>query len=240
MNLSDPSMTISPSLDGPVLVVLANAGKPLTVSQVAGKSVRGSEIGIRKSLGRLVTQGIVTATEMGNSRVYNLNRDHVAAAIAIEMAGLRSELWQRTAREVEGWNVRPLYACICGSAARQDGDATSDIDLLLVRPPTLAEVNEAKKKKAVAVAFGMWVTAIMSRMLSDAQVKKWDANTDKLHGLVQRWTGNPLQIVSLSAIEWSEHRRTKSEIYQNISRDEVRLYDEFSPPTYKYSKGPNT
>ena len=181
MNLTDPSMTVAPSLDGPVLVALANAGKPLTVSEVASKSVRGSEIGIRKSLGRLVVQGIVTATELGKSRVYNLNRDHVAAAIAIEMAGLRSELWRRTAREVEGWNVRPLYACIFGSAARQDGDSSSDIDLLLVRPPTVAEISEAQMRKSVLASFGMWATAITQRMLSDAQVKKWNANADKMN-----------------------------------------------------------
>jgi predicted nucleotidyltransferase len=230
-------MTVAPSLDGPVLVALANAGKPLTVSEVASKSVRGSEIGIRKSLGRLVVQGIVTATELGKSRVYNLNRDHVAAAIAIEMAGLRSELWRRTAREVEGWNVRPLYACIFGSAARQDGDSSSDIDLLLVRPPTVAEISEAQMRKSVLASFGMWATAITQRMLSDAQVKKWNANADKMHELVRRWTGNPLQIVNLSAIEWSEHRRMNSKIYQNIRKDEVRLYDELGPLVYKYPKG---
>jgi predicted nucleotidyltransferase len=240
MNLSDPSMTIASTLDGPVLVVLANAGKPLTVSEVARNSVRGSEIGIRKSLGRLVTQGIVTAAEMGNSRLYSLNNDHVAAAIATRLAGLRTELWQRIAREVEGWSVRPLYACVFGSAARQDGDSTSDIDLLLVRPPTLAEFNDAKKRKPVIEGIGIWAKAWTSRTLSDAQVKKWDASTDNLHGLVRRWTGNPLHVVSLSGVEWSEHRRKKSEIYQNIRKEEVRLYDELGPLIYKYLKGSNT
>src|SRR5665213_4628212 len=97
MNLSDPSMAITSSLDGSVLVALAGAGKPLTVSEVAMASVRGSEIGVRKSLGRLVAQGIVSATELGNTRVYSLSRDHVAAGVAVEMAQLRSELWRRIA-----------------------------------------------------------------------------------------------------------------------------------------------
>lgn len=229
-------MAITSSLDGPVLVVLAHAGKPLTVSEVASNAARGSEIGIRKSLGRLLAQGIVTATELGNTRVYSLNRDHVAAGVAVEMAGLRSELWRRAAREVERWNVRPLYACVFGSAARHEGDSDSDIDLLLVRPSTILEVNEAQKSKSVWAALGMWAEVISTRVMSEGQIKKWETSVDNLHDLMRRWTGNPLQVVSLSAIEWSEHRRAKSTIYQNIIEDEIRLYDELGSVTYKYPK----
>ncbi len=236
MNLSDPSMAITSSLDGPVLVVLAHAGKPLTVSEVAINAARGSEIGIRKSLGRLLAQGIVTATELGNTRVYNLNRDHVAAGVAVEMAGLRSELWRRTAREVERWNIRPLYASVFGSAARHDGDSDSDIDLLLARPATILEVNEAQKSKSVWGALGLWAEVISTRVMSEGQIKKWETSVDNLRDSMRRWTGNPLQVVSLSAIEWSEHRRTKSMIYQKIIEDEIRLYDELGSVTYKYPK----
>jgi predicted nucleotidyltransferase len=237
MNLSDPTMAVTSTLDGPVLVTLALAGKPLTVAEVAGNASRGSEIGIRKSLGRLVTQGIVTATELGNTRVYSLNNDHVAADVAIDLARLRSKLWQKLERELESWRVRPLYACIFGLAARREGDAESEIDLLLVRPSTMAELKEAQKSKPVKAALDMWIDVITTRVMSEAQVKKWDMNIDRLHGLVLRWSGNPLQVASLSAVEWSELRRKKSPIYQNIRRDEIRLYDEFSPTVYKYREG---
>jgi hypothetical protein len=86
-------------------------------------------------------------------------------------------------------------------------------------------------------ALGLWAEVIATRVMSDAQIKKWDSNVDGLHDIVRRWTGNPLQVVSISAIEWSEHRRAKSTIYQNIRQDEIRLYDELGPMIYKYSKG---
>jgi hypothetical protein len=86
-------------------------------------------------------------------------------------------------------------------------------------------------------ALGLWAEVIATRVMSDAQIKKWDSNVDELHDVVRRWTGNPLQVVSLSAIEWSEHRRAKSAIYQNIRQDEIRLYDELGPMIYKYPKG---
>jgi len=229
-------MAITSSLDGSVLVALAGAGKPLTVPEVALASVRGSEIGVRKCLGRLVAQGIVSAIELGNTRVYRLNRDHVAAGVAVEMAQIRSELWRRIAREVERWSVRPLYACVFGSAARHDGDSESDIDLLIVRPSTVSELNEAQKNKSVWAALGMWADAISTRVMSETQIKKWESNVDKLQDLVRRWTGNPLQVVNLSAIEWSEQRRAKSEVYRNIVQDEVRLYDELGPLVYKFRR----
>ncbi len=229
-------MAITSSLDGPVLVVLANAGKPLTVSEVASKSERGSEIGIRKSLGRLLAQGVVESTQMGSTRVYSLNRDHVAAAVAIEMAAIRPELWRRFAREVERWSVRPLYACVFGSAARHEGGINSDIDLLVVRPSTISEVNEAQRSKSIWLALGMWAEVIATRVMSEAQIKKWESNVDNLHELVRRWTGNPLQVVSITAIEWSENRRTQSAIYRNIAQDEIRLYDELAPVKYQYPK----
>jgi RNAse (barnase) inhibitor barstar len=82
----------------------------------------------------------------------------------------------------------------------------------------------------------MWAEVISTRVMSEAQTKKWTSNVDNLHDLVRRWTGNPLQIVSITAIEWSENRRAKSAIYRNIAQDEIRLYDELAPVKYSYPK----
>jgi len=135
MDLSDPTRAVTPTLDGPVLAVLAAAGKPMTVGDVARVAARGSEIGIRRSLARLVEQGIVRATLVGRTQVHELNREHIAAEVAVTLAGLRNELWRRLRAEIHSWQLKPVYACVFGSAARGDGDDASDIDLLIVRPP---------------------------------------------------------------------------------------------------------
>src|SRR5579875_817411 len=93
MDVSDPTRAVTPTLDGPVLAVLAASGRPLTVGQVAQQAARGSEIGIRRSLARLVEQGIVRATLMGRNQVHELNRDHVAAEVAVLLSDLRNKLW---------------------------------------------------------------------------------------------------------------------------------------------------
>src|SRR5271170_2183833 len=110
MDVGDPTRAITTSLDGPVLAVLAAAGRPLTVGEIAQVSVRGSEIGIRKCLGRLVQQGIVRAVEMGRNRVHELNREHVAAGIAVELANLRLEFIKRLRGELGSWDPRPIAA----------------------------------------------------------------------------------------------------------------------------------
>ena len=140
MDLTDPTRAVTSTLDGPVLAVLAQAGRPLTVGEVAAQTARGSEIGVRKSLSRLVGEGIVRATLMGRNRVHELNRAHVAAPVADLLAGLRLELWRRLRETVAAWDPKPVYAYVFGSAARGDGGPESDIDLLLVHPPVPGEV----------------------------------------------------------------------------------------------------
>jgi len=150
VDLSDPTRAVTAILDGPVLAVLAGAGKPMTVGEVAALTPRGSEIGVRRSLARLVEQGIVRATEMGRNRVHELNREHVAAPVAEVLAGLRLVLWKRFRSTLGSWNPKPVYGCVFGSAARGDGDVHSDIDLLLVRAPVAGETDPRRGSGGLA------------------------------------------------------------------------------------------
>jgi len=172
----------------------------MTVGEVAALTARGSEVGVRKSLGRLVEQGIVRATEMGRNRVHELNRDHVAAPIAEALAGLRLALWKKFRGTLGAWDPKPVYGCVFGSAARGDGDASSDIDLLLV----------------------------IARQLTSRQAAKWDRQVARLHDLVPAWTGNPLQVVEMSVFEWADHRRRRTGLFTEIDRDSIQVAGETS------------
>jgi predicted nucleotidyltransferase len=223
VDLSDPTRAVTPTLDGPVLAVLAAAGKPLTVGQVAGQAARGSEIGIRRSLARLIEQGIVRATLMGRNQVHELNRDHVAARVADLLADLRPDLWRRFRAELASWRPRPLYACVFGSAARADGDESSDIDLLLVHPPFPGEKKPQRLAAGilsqVADALGDFAVA----RPDDPAAEKWQEQVDRLRGLVERWTGNPLQVVDLSFFEWRHPAKTHQSLLREVQRDGVEL-----------------
>jgi predicted nucleotidyltransferase len=222
MDVSDPTRAVTPTLDGPVLAALASAGRPLTVGQVAEQAARGSEIGIRRSLARLVEQGIVRATLMGRNQVHELNREHVAADVAVLLAGLRGALWERFRTEFKTWRVKPLYAAVFGSTARADGDASSDIDLIVVHPPFPGEPKprlSANFRSLVADALGDFA---MSSIEVDAG-QQWQSQIDGLRGLVAAWTGNALQVVDLSFQEWRHPQEQHLQLLAEIERDGIEL-----------------
>lgn len=213
---------MTPTLDGPVLAVLAAAGRPLTVGDVAAQSARGSEIGIRRSLARLVDQGIVRATLVGN-RVHERNRDHLAASVADVLAGLRVELWRRLRAELSGWDVPPAYACAFGSAARAEGDETSDIDVVLVHPPLPGESKPRSTDSGVAEVLGALAANGVAEPGKPADPARWHAQVDRLRERVQHWTGNSLQVIDLSLNGWSVPDVRHQALLAEIQRDCIEL-----------------
>lgn len=229
MDLTDPTRSVTATLDGPVLAVMALAGKPLTAGDVAAQMPRGSEIGVRRSLERLVGQGIVRATEMGRNRVHELNRDHVAAPVAELLAGLRLEVWKRLRVTLKAWNPRPVYACVFGSAARGDGGPDSDIDVLLVHQPFPGDADPRRRASTISAQVAGFAHEFMSMQLNSRQVNKWRRQVDELHDLVRAWTGNPLQTVEMSSFEWADHQRRRSSLFSDISRDAINVASETDP-----------
>ena len=224
MDLSDPTRVVTPTLDGPVLAVLASAGRPLTVGEVAAQATRGSEIGIRRSLARLVDQGIVRATIVGRNRVHELNRDHVAAGVAEALAGLRLELWRRLREELAHWDPPVLYAAVFGSAARGDGDVDSDVDVLLVRAPLPGELPRTKPAAGFLVEFaGALTAARVTGSRAPVDPEAWQAQVDRLRTLVQRWTGNPLQVVELSFYDWLSPDAAHDRLLRAVREEGIEL-----------------
>jgi hypothetical protein len=233
VDLSDPTRSLTPTLDGPVLSVLARAGRPLTVGQITQQAARGSEIGIRRSVARLVDQGLVTATQMGRNLVHELNRDHVAAPAAALLADLRLELWKRLRETLSAWTEKPVHAAVFGSAARGDGGPDSDIDLLLVHQPFPGDekVTTPTWLSVVEVVATVATGGSAARVASLPDVKAWHASVDALHRDVQRWTGNPLHAVELSTWQWLNLSNSDPALNQDIGRHGVVVAGTPIPPT---------
>jgi Nucleotidyltransferase domain len=234
VDLTDPTRALTPSLDGPVLAVLARTGRPLTVGQIAAEAARGSEIGIRRSVSRLVRQGIVTATQMGRNQVHELNRDHIAAPAAEILAGLRVELWKRLRETLASWDPKPVYACVFGSAARGDGGTDSDIDILFVHPPFPGEGPLRDQSKGVLASLTEFLT-MADTIAAATRPQAWQPQVDDLHAKVQRWTGNSLQVVDISVWQWASQSRSEEALFAEIEREGVRLAGTIipSPPMAK-------
>jgi predicted nucleotidyltransferase len=79
---------------------------------------------------------------------------------------LRTELMERIRGEVEGWLSAPVHVSVFGSAARADGHTESDIDLLIVRPETLAEDDPSWREQLHRLA---------------ERIEAWSGNDASLH-----------------------------------------------------------
>lgn len=196
MDVSKPFTAISPSVDADVLVVLAGSTKPRSGRELARRAGR-SNTGVQHVLDRLVEHGLVSREEVGRTFLYELNRDHLLAPTVEQMAGARAELVRRLRDAIDGWETPPVHASLFGSAARGDGDASSDIDLLVVRP---ADVGP-----------------------DDAH---WRGQVDELADLVRRWTGNNAGIAEVSEDELPRLRKDRPPVVEEVSEDAVDLAGE--------------
>jgi predicted nucleotidyltransferase len=134
MDFRRPLRTVTPTLDGDVLAVLARADAQFTGRHVHRLVGHSSERGVRDALERLVRQGVVHSERVGGSKLYHLNRAHLAAEWVIGLANLRAHLLERLESTIASWTVRPAAAVLFGSVARGEADEDSDLDLLVVRP----------------------------------------------------------------------------------------------------------
>jgi nucleotidyltransferase-like protein len=134
MELGRPLATVTPTLDGDVLAVLAMNDIVFTTGQLHRVLGHHSEEGIRKVLRRLTGQGIVLSDKVGQAFAYRLNRDHLAAGHVIGLARLLETFLARLETHLESWEIPAVYAAVFGSAAKGTMTVDSDLDLLLVRP----------------------------------------------------------------------------------------------------------
>ncbi len=134
-----PLAVVTPTLEGDLLAILAQAETVFTTGQLRRTLARFSEDGIRKALSRLVEQGIVTSERASNAYLYRFNQDHLAADPIRELTQLRVTLLGRIEARVGCWRFPPVYAAVFGSMARGTAGPASDVDLLLVRPDAVPD-----------------------------------------------------------------------------------------------------
>jgi len=194
MDLKSPISTVVPSLDGPVLLVLARAEEGLSGRQIHKLAESGSVAGVRLVLQRLAATGLVHVDDLGNSLLYRLNRKHILAPIVDQLANVRSTLISRLADEISGWRIPPVHASVYGAIARGDGDLDSDVDLLLIRPDRHEFVDVL-----------------------------WEEQVGRLMQAVVDLTGNAAHVFELSQTELSGHLATEDPILNDWVQPSIQL-----------------
>jgi predicted transcriptional regulator len=193
MDVARPYTAISPSVDTAVLIVLAGSSEPRSGREIARRAGR-SKTGVQHVLERLVDHGIIERLSTGNAQLYSLNRGHLLAGAVEQMTNAHTELIGRLRDTIGSWKTPTVHASLFGSAARGDGDAHSDIDLLIVRP-----------------------------MSCDPESELWRAQIDALAEGVRRWTGNNAGIVEISEVDLPRLAQEQPPVLAELRRDAIEI-----------------
>ena len=126
--------------------------------------------------------------------LYRANREHVDWAAVEALAGMRRSALDGMRAEIASWQTAPVTAVCFGSFARGEGDEDSDVDLLLVRPSDVAELDDT-----------------------------WDRQQQALRDLVQRATGNDCQIMEIDVARLPRHVDLDDPLVSNWLHDGVLL-----------------
>jgi predicted nucleotidyltransferase len=154
------------SVEAEVLEVLARGESRMTGRQVSRMIEHRAYESVRRALDRLVEHGIVLRESAGRSHIHQLAREHIAAPSIIALANLRLALFARMRDAIAAWAHAPIAVVLFGSAARGDGVASSDIDLLVIRPSQVDIDDEA-----------------------------WRATIARFECDVHAWTGNSVEVI---------------------------------------------
>ena len=193
MDVSDPASALLSPGSRAVMRTLAGTRQPLTGREVA-RLCGLSQNGAHKILVHLVEHGLVSAETAGRAVLYVLNRRHLLAEPLLDVLAARERLVQRLARVMIDWAVPAIHASLYGSAARADGDAHSDVDVLVVRSDDI-----------------------------DIDNAVWRRQLEQLAADLHTWTGNRLSWLELSEVEVAASASGREPIVTEWRRDAVTL-----------------
>lgn len=197
MDLADPIAVVAPRARGAVLRALVAAAEPISGREIARRA-KVSQRGAAGVLADLARHGLVTVELVPPALRYALNDQHVAAGGVRELALLRHRLLERMRTHVESWRIPAESVIVFGSFARGEGDADSDIDVLVVRPERVDLASD------------------------DA----WGDQIVEFQWAVARWSGNRCEVVELAAAEREPSTGGTESLLKSVARDGIVLAGE--------------
>jgi hypothetical protein len=189
-----PVEAVIPGVQGRILAVLAETTAQLnlrTIARLAGVSPAQAS----RVLPELVRLGLVERREAPPSALFALVDEHVAARAVRALARAHDAVVAELRTLTDAIRPRPVSAIAFGSFARGEADAGSDLDIVLVRPASITEDDEA-----------------------------WAASADAWRSAVHRLTGNSVQVLEVDETEAARRLRRPTGVWSDVIRDGVVVY----------------
>ncbi|HEV7525529.1 MAG TPA: nucleotidyltransferase domain-containing protein [Acidimicrobiia bacterium] len=127
---------------------------------------------------RLVELGMVDRREVPPSVLVRIVPEHLAVRPLLALAGLRESLLEELRQSAKRIRPAPANITLFGSMARGDGDAASDLDLVIVRAAGVEEADAVWERT---------VATYLDRIarVSGNPVNRIDVGIDEVPGLVR-------------------------------------------------------
>jgi hypothetical protein len=184
-----PIEAIVPGAQGRVLSVLAETTAELNLRTIA--QLAGiSQAQASRLLPDLVALGVVERREVPPASLFRLVPEHIASQALLALARSTDTVFDEMGRLAAALPHPPMSVIVFGSFARREADADSDIDVVMVRPAEVDEDDDA------------WSTSI----------EVWRRD-------VRLLTGNPVEVLEVSADKAAAKLAGRSQVWADIRRD---------------------
>jgi predicted nucleotidyltransferase len=184
-----PIEAIVPGAQGRVLAVLVETTAELNLRTIA--QLAGiSQAQASRLLPDLVALGVVERREVPPASLFRLVPDHVASRALLALARSTDTMLDEMAQLAGALPQPPVSVIIFRSFARREADSDSDIDVVVVRPAEVDEDDDA-----------------------------WSASLETWRRDVRRLTGNPVEVLEVSADEAATKLRGRGQVWADIRRD---------------------
>ena len=189
MDFVRPVEAIVPGAQGRVLAVMAETSAELNLRTIAELS-GVSQAQASRVLPGLVELGLLERREVPPSSLFRFVPEHVASKAILALARATDTVLDELGHLAASLLVPPVSIVVFGSFARREADAESDVDMLVVRPADVDEDDD-----------------------------EWAASMQQLHTDARHLTGNPIEVLEVSAGEVAVLVKSRRPLWADIRRD---------------------
>lgn len=188
-----PIESVIPGAQGRLLGALARVEAPLNLRRLAQVS-RVSLAQASRVLPDLVELGLVRRTDVPPAALFELDRRNVAAQTIAALERLGDSVIAGMTRAAEEIDPSPESIILFGSMARGEARAESDIDVLVIRPTDVSNVDEG-----------------------------WSESVQQWIDRVRTLTGNAVNLLELDRHEATQRLRSNRSPWRSIATEGIVL-----------------
>ncbi len=189
MDFVRPIEAIVPGAQGRLLAVLVETTAELNLRTIA--QLAGiSQAQASRLLPDLVALGVIERWEVPPASLFRLVPEHVASRALLALGRSTDTALDEIGRLAGALPRPPASVIVFGSFARREAETDSDIDVVVVRPAEVGEDDDA-----------------------------WSVSLEAWRSEVRRLTGNPVEILEVSADEAVSKLGSRAQLWADIRRD---------------------